>query len=504
MARLLPVRGLAVGLALGLTACHVPAPKMPEPPAGMPSQYSSLSDIQPDSAQNLRTLDAQELTERLGKWWQLFNDPPLNSLVDLTITNNWDLLIAKQRIQAAAAEVSKVSSQALPMLYGQANGGRQQSGTTNKLGLGLYDTFGFQAAVSWEPDVFGRVAAQARAAQAEQSAVEADRRAIMVSMTAEVVLVYAQIRAMQQKLMLTEQYVALVGAQVALTKDLLSSGLVAAQSLAAMQRQYLEAKSAIPALKARIGILITTCAILTGGYPDSLNTLLKQTGPMLEAKQPLPDTLPSQLLRQRPDIAAQEQRMLASLSGVQAADAQFLPVFSIPLNVGYNTGPFNLLLNPASFIWNLAASAFTPIYTGGLLEANLQIAKSVSKENQLKYEQLVRQALQEVESAVIGYQGASATLDVLEAVRRQQRVVVSKDKTLFATGLQSLFQVNSSELQLTEINENIVDAEYEQAFELVSLYRALGGGWNDASLVTNSTEPNVETASDAVNAPPKE
>jgi NodT family efflux transporter outer membrane factor (OMF) lipoprotein len=504
MARYLPLTGLAVALGLGLAACHAPAPKMPEPPAGMPSQYSSLGNIPPDSALNLRALDAQALTERLGKWWQLFNDPTLNDLVDLTITNNWDLLIATQRIEAAAAEVSKVSSQALPTLYGQANAGRQQSGTTNALGLGLYDTFGFQAAVSWEPDVFGRVAAQARAAQADQLAVEADRRAIMVSMTAEVVLVYAQIRAMQQKLMLTEQYVALMGAQVALTKDLLRSGLAAAQTLAAMQRQYLEAKSAIPVLKARIGILITTCAILTGGYPDSLNTTLNQPGPMLEAKQPLPDTLPSQLLRQRPDITAQEQRMLASLSDVQAADAQFLPVFAIPLSIGYDTGPISLLLNPASFIWNLAASAFAPIYTGGLLEANLEIAKSVSKENQLQYEQLVRQALQEVESAVIGYQGASATLDVLEAVRSQQRVVVSKDKTLFATGLQSLFEVNNAELQLTEINETIVDAEYEQAFELVSLYRALGGGWNDASLANTATEPNAETALGAVSAPPKE
>jgi NodT family efflux transporter outer membrane factor (OMF) lipoprotein len=525
MARLLPVSsaggatrlglrlGLGLALSLGLAACHAPAPKLPDQPTDLPAEYGSIGRIPPAAAQNLRMLDAQALAEKLGTWWQLFNDPVLNNLVDLTITNNWDLQIATQRIEAAIAEVSKIDATALPMVYGQADASRQQSGTTNVLGMGLYDTFGFQAAVSWEPDVFGRVAAQSRAAQAEQAALEADRRAMMVSMTAEVVLVYAQLRAMQQKLILTEKYVALMGAQVALTKDLLRSGLAATQALAAMQRQFLEAKSAIPALKARIDILITTCAILTGGYPNSLSTLLNQPGPMLEAKQPLPDTLPSQLLRQRPDITAQEQRMLASLSEVQAAEAQFLPVFAIPLNVGYNTGPFNLLLNPASFIWNLAASAFAPIYTSGFLESNLKIAESVSQENRLEYEQLVRRALQEVENAVVGYQGASQTLDVLEAVNQEQRVVVSKEKTLFATGLQSLFQVNSAELLLTEINQNIVDTEYEQALELVSLYRALGGGWRENSLAatptasTPATEPSaatVQTAAGSVNAAPKE
>lgn len=478
MAQFLPVTWLTVAVGLGLSACHAPAPQLPPIPASMPHAYTSFDAYQSSELTNLKTLSPEALSKQLGNWWHVFNDPVLNELVGLTITSNWDLLIAAQRIEAASAEVRKVKSAAMPTLYGQADGGRQQSGTTNVLGLGLYDTFGFQAAVSWEPDVYGRVAALTQAAQAEQFATEADRQAIMVSMTAEVVMVYAQLRAMQQKLTLTEQYVALLASQVNLTKDLLQSGLASAQQLAAIQRQFLQAKSALPALNARINILITTCAILTGGYPSALDTLLKKPGPLLAAKLPLPETLPSQLLRQRPDISAQEQRMLASLSSVQAAEAQFLPVFSIPLGVGYNTGPFNLLLNPASFIWNLAASAVAPFYTGGLLESNLQIAQSISKENQLKYEKLVRTALEEVEDAVIGYQGASGTLALLEQVQAQQNIVVVKDKKLFATGLQSKFMVNRSALALTQIKENIVDARYEQTYELVMLYRALGGGWH--------------------------
>jgi len=154
-----------------------------------------------------------------------------------------------------------------------------------------------------------------------------------------------------------------------------------------------------------------------------------------------------------------------------------LPQFAIPLAIGYNTKTFDLLLNPASFIWNFATAAVAPFYTGGYLEANLQLAQAISKENQLEYERLVRQALAEVEDSVAGYQGATGALELLDDVQKKQQAIVSKETRLFNKGLRAKFELYRAQLELTKIDEGIVDAQYEVAIELTAIYRALGGGW---------------------------
>ena len=477
MARFLPLTTSIFVLVLSLSACQAPPPKRPGAPKDLPQNYDSLAKQPSQNVINLQDKGPKELAMELSQWWTVFDDPLLNDMVNRVILANWDLQIAAKRIEGAKAKVGMIQAGALPTISGATSVARIEDGTTVQPPLGLYNEFGFKAQFAWEPDVFGKVAARAQAAQAEQSALEADRRAIMVAMTAEMVIVYAQLRAVQKKLLLTEKYAELVGRELALTKDLFKNGLVPAQTVLSLERQYTQANTAIPVLKSRIDILMTTGSILTGGYPNALETQLSKPGPMLSVKKPLPQTLPSQLLKQRPDISAQEQRMLASLSEVQAADAEFLPQFAIPFAIGYNTKTFDLLLNPASFIWNFAAAAVAPFYTGGYLDANLQLAQAISKENQLEYERLVRQALAEVEDSIAGYQGATGALELFDEVQKKQQAIVSKEARLFNKGLRAKFELYRAQLELTKIDEGIVDAQYEAAIELTAIYRALGGGW---------------------------
>ena len=505
MARFLPVStslysvALAVTVALTLStlsACHAPPPKMPEPPRDLPQSYDNLTKQPTQDVVNLQNLDAKALALELSQWWKVFDDPLLDDLVNRVIEANWDLQIAAQRIDGAIARVAMIEAGALPTVAGVASAARTEVGTTIRTPFGLYNEFGFRAQLAWEPDVFGKVAAKAQAAQSEQAALEADRRAIMVAMTAEMVIVYAQLRAVQKRLALTEKFAELVGRELALTKDLFTHGLVPAQAVLSLQRQYAQAKSAIPILQSRIDILMTTGSILTGGYPNALKAQLSKPGPMLSVKKPLPATLPSQLLKQRPDISAQEQRMLASLSEIDAANAEFLPQFAIPMAIGYNTMPFSLLLNPASFLWNIATAAAVPFYTGGYLEANLQLAQSISKENQLEYERVVRQALAEVEDSVAGYQGATAALVLLDDMQKKQQAIVVRERKLFDKGLQAKFALYQAQLALTQIDEGIVDAQYETAVELTAIYKALGGGWAPPAEVSMSPDQKSSCVSD--------
>ena len=480
MAHLLPVRLILAAGAFLVASCQAPPPTPKDEVTGLPAQYESLQALGAGQRQDLRQLDTSELTNRLGRWWEVFNDPVLNELVSLTIASNWDLQTALQRIEIASATVIKSNAMALPLVNFQAIASREAFGRTNKgHSVPILDTFGFGGVVSWEADVFGRIASRTQAAQFDLEAVKADRHAIMVTVVADVVATYAQLRAMQESLLLRQRYVSVLESQVRLTDSLLVNGLVPVTTVAKIQSEFLQAKASIAPMQAGIEVLISTCAILSGGYPRSLDALLKKPGPLLQATLPLPDTLPSQLLKQRPDIVSQEQTLLAGLSIVDAANADFMPRFSIPLGVGYNTSPFNLLLSPLSFAWSIGAGLVAPIYTGGELEANLRIAQATSKQDQLQYEQLVRQALKEVEDAVLKYQGVMTELKLLEAVRAQQSTVLSQERTLYKTGIIPLFQVNTAELSLIQSRAAIVAARYTQASSLALLYKAIGGGWSE-------------------------
>jgi NodT family efflux transporter outer membrane factor (OMF) lipoprotein len=485
MVHLLPVR---VTISLGailVAGCQSPPPTLnPDLTTGLPAQYQSLQTVEAEQRQDLRQLNAAELTDRLGRWWEAFNDPVLNELVALAIASNFDLQTALERIEIASATVTKTNAAALPLVNVQGIAKRENYGTANKFvpGTRIFDSYGLGGVVSWEADVFGRIASRTQAAQFDLEAVQADRRAIMVTIVADMVATYAQLRAMQDSLALKKRFVSVLESQVRLTDNLLVNGLVPVTAVAKIKSDLLQAKSAIAPMQAGIEVLISTCAILSGGYPRSLDALLQKPGPLLQATLPLPDTLPSQLLKQRPDIVSQEQRLLSSLSTVDAANADFMPRFIIPLGIGVNTTPIDLLFSPMSFVWNFGMGLAAPIYTGGELEASLRIAQATSKADQLQYEQLVRQALKEVEDAVLEYQGATTELKLLEDVRAQQMTVLAQERTLYTTGIKPLFQVNAAELSLIQSREAIVATRYTQAASLTFLYKAIGGGWSEPAV----------------------
>lgn len=447
---------------------------------GLPATFATLSTGTLENntpSRDLTALDTDAMARTLGNWWTIFGDTTLDDLVTRAINANWSLQAAIEHIEQAKSQIVRVNANALPSLNAAVSASRQQTGTNSKLGFGLYDLYGFNASLAWEPDIFGQVQARVDAATREVEVREFERRAMMVSITAELVQTYAQLRAVQQQLGLTRQYARLLEEQIRLTSRLADAGLVAPARVAQMRQVYLTTQAQIPALQARVESLITTCSILTGGFPAELLQTLRQPAPMLSVDHPIPRTLPSQVLAQRPDIAAQQARILASLSSVQAAQADFMPRFSIPLGTGFSTTPFDLLLNPASFIWSLGAGLTAPLYTGEELRASLAIAQSVNREDRFLYEQAVRQALKEVEDAITGFQMSRQSLVSTQGMFQAQAAIVAQQQSLFATGQSSRMQLNQALLDQLLASQSVIDARYATTASLVMLYRALGGGW---------------------------
>lgn len=169
--------------------------------------------------------------------------------------------------------------------------------------------------------------------------------------------------------------------------------------------------------------------------------------------------------------------MISSNALVGSAIADFMSRFTIPLGTGYNTSPMAMLFNPASFIWSVGANLIQPLYTGGRLSANLDIAKSVNRSDQLAYEQAVRIATKEVEDSLSNYyQLTNEETELIGSVKNQKKVTKDANQ-LLQMGLQSDLKNLQYHQELLDLQSNQVIATNARVYYLTMVYKSLGGNW---------------------------
>ncbi len=488
--RLLRVKRFVLsGIGLGLSACLCLSGCMtgPDfvPPANesLPTSFSRPDLMNPSSAKQTdpQTSDAA-LQADIMRWWEVFEDPTLNQIMATAIENNWDVLIATQRIEEARARAVNAQSQLMPQVSLQPSAVRQQGGTTDILtGFGIYNTIALPLNVTWEPDVFGQIRRSTESQVARVRAAEENRRNVLVALTAELAGYYSNVRMFQAQVDYTEKAIEASKRRLALSRVLLKRGLDSDLNLAQYEQAYELQQSLLPPLKAQRDWAIYQCAFLTGGFPTDLQTKLEKPAPLLLTRKPLPSALPSQVLRNRPDIRQAEQVLAASTANIGVAEAAFMPNFSIPLGTGYNTTPIGMLLNPASFIWNVAINITQPLFTGGRLQAGLALANATREADRLAYEKAVRQAVMDVEKALTGFDNYRKQRLTLQDTVSAQQQVFANNQVLYKVGMQPEFQFLQSQIMLNENRISLAQAQNQEAVQLITLYKAMGGGWQWAA-----------------------
>lgn len=414
-------------------------------------------------------------------WWNSFNDATLNEIVTDTVKNNWNMQIAAERIVQSKAVVEKEGSSLLPQIGLGTDIARKQTGNTSvPTAKGIYDQLGVGAGVFWEADLFGRIRRKKESAEALNKATIADRENVLLVVITQVIQEYSQLRMIQAQINLLNENIILSNEKVKYNEQLQKQGLINSISMNEVLKQNDLLKAKLPKLKATEDSLIYSLSILSGGFPKSLEKKLREPGNILTIDNTkIPKTVPSTILRSRPDIRSVEQKMISSNALVGSAIADFMPRFAIPLGTGYNTSPMDMLFNPASFIWSVGANIIQPIYTGGRLTSQLEIAKSVNKEDQLVYEQSVRIAVKEVEDSLSNYyQSTNEDIDLIKSVKNQDKIV--KDtKQLVKMGLQSKLKNLQYEQELLDLKSNQITSSNSRVYYLTMVYKSLGGNWID-------------------------
>jgi NodT family efflux transporter outer membrane factor (OMF) lipoprotein len=456
-------------LALLLAGCatpHVtpytkPAPVLPE----------RWTEPQPDAAGN--AVD-------LHRWWIGLHDPALDRLIERAIAGNLDLRIAAQRLLAARAERDAVAAARHPLIAATAGASVQRSSTQLDYppGIGRSDTLSAGLEASWEPDLFGRLRQSVDAAAAEAGVVEEDRHAILVSLIAEVAHAYIDLRSAQERHAIATRDIARLKATLDATERLHRAGLATGASVAQARAEWQLAQARLPGFAERIARDRHAIATLTGGFPGETIADLDNETSLPEAPD-LPPSAPSQLLRDRPDIRAAERRLAAATARANVAAADLLPRFRIPLTLGTAASGVAGLLSPGAIVWSLAASGSQTLSDKGQRAAHLRAAQALTEAQRLDYERSIRAAMRDVEDVLAARREEAIRHDALAAALAASRTAVARATRERRAGTIGPLDLLTTQRSLYAIEDGLAVSRADRLRQIVTLAKALGGGWED-------------------------
>lgn len=413
-------------------------------------------------------------------WWEQFQDPVLNELIGIAIKENKDVKIAAARIDLFLGQLSSTRSLLFPQVNASYSAQRQRFSQSGGLSpaqsalepiLNLYE---LALSASWEIDLFGRLRRQTEAARANVLASEEGRRAAILTLVASVASSYIGLRVLDRQLEIARATAESRLRSFKLFQDRFEGGTVSELELAQTRSEYEASLVAIPQIESQIGQSENALAVLLGRNPGPIRRGRELSGLGLPA---VPAGLPSELLVRRPDLRQAEQNLIAANALIGAARAQYFPSIALTGLFGSASAQFSNLFKGPARVWSYGAIASVPVFTGGGIAGQVQQAEAQHQELLLRYQQSIQVAFREVSDALIAHRKLREQLAAQESQVNTLRRYVELARLRYENGYTSYIEVLDAERSL--FNAETAQAQNQGAVyaALVSLYKAMGGGW---------------------------
>ena len=478
---------LAVGCAVG--------PDYVPPQTEVPAAWTGVTT--PTVSQtSVPTSNAMELVE----WWKTFDDPMLTSLVERAITANLDLRLAEARVRQARATRAGVAAGFWPTLdtsgtyrrsYDSASssssGGRRRS--SNNSGISLFQA-GLDAA--WELDFFGGVRRSIEASEADLQAAVEDRRDVLVSLVAELGTNYINLRGIQQQIAIAQKNLQAQQHTAEITRKRHQAGFASGLDVANAEAQVATTQSQIPVLESSAQTAMYSLSILLGREPAALVPELAAEAPIPPTPPEVPVGLPSALLRRRPDIRRAEAQVHSATAQIGVATADLFPKFSLSGSFGYASNTLGSLTNWTNRFWFVGPMVSLPIFNAGKIRSNIEVQNALQEQALLTYQKTVLTALKDVESALVAYAKEQEHRKSLSEAVTHNRKAVELSLQLYTAGRTDFLNVLNAQRSLYVSEDALVQSIRNVSTDLVALYKALGGGWEEESTKSIS-QPQVTT-----------
>ncbi|RZL37452.1 MAG: efflux transporter outer membrane subunit [Rubrivivax sp.] len=403
-------------------------------------------------------------------WWRGFGDPVLAHAVEAALAGNTDVATASARVREARAQEAVARSQRWPGLDFAVGASRSRS--VGPLGQASESTAAqpvFQAA--YELDLFGRVADQVRAAEAGTVAAEAARDTASLAVAAAAASGYLTLRTLDARLAVLRATLASRTESLRLASGRARVGYTSDLELRQAEAEYEATAQAVPQAEAAIARQEHALNLLAGAPPQDVprgSALTALTSP------PVPDALPSELLRRRPDIAQAEATLAASGATLANARAQFLPQVRLSASAGRT---FSSSLADPITVWSLGASVLAPLFSAGRLQGQLDVAGARREQAALAYQRAVLTALREVEDALSSVARLREQRRHLEAQRAAVAEALRHAVNRYRGGYSSYLEQLDAQRSLLSAELALVQVVGDELTATVALQQALGGGW---------------------------
>lgn len=459
--------------SLVLAGCASVGPDYQRPTLKVPEKLD-VSGLQGKTSQN----------GDFQNWWKNIQDPVLNSLLDEAAQHNQDLVLAAARIEEARATAVGAHSNRYPTVDGTLSGTKTRtSENAGKLGAGANPVgkdFQVGLSASYEVDFWGKLAHADEAARARLLSQEANRGLVQSSLYANIAQTYFSLRAYDAQVALTESTLKTRQENLRLQQKRRAAGTIGELDLHVAESEVAAAEISSAQSRQALANTESALAVLLGRAPDavvkpviarglSIDALYKQVG--------MPADLPSDLLNRRPDILAAEQNLVAANADIGQAKSQYFPSVKLTTGAGYESKVFQDLINPSSLLWNLGASLAQPIFRAGAIGALVSGAEARKNQALAQYVQTVQGAFRDVHDAL----NNSVTNEQIY-VAGERRVAALRDSLRLAdlrykNGYSSYLEVLGAQRDLMQAESTLIDSQRARLSSVVSLYKAVGGGW---------------------------
>jgi multidrug efflux system outer membrane protein len=412
------------------------------------------------------------------RWWTLYNDNALDTLVSEAFAHNHDLTLAAARVDEARALARVADAQLYPSVDTSAQRDRTRSSEVAPIPIPASalerNSYRAQLNVSYEVDLWGRLRGAGNAARAELLTSEAARDTVRVALGADVVRSYFTLQGLDEQIAITQRTLALREDNLKLQRVRYGAGLTSDYQLRQLDAELSAARALLPALERSRTAEALVLAVLVGRSPRALTEApLARTADNGNAPPPLaPEGLPSELLLRRPDIVQAEQRLVAANARIAVARAAMFPRIALTGYLGGESRSLGDLFSAPALIWQLAFGLAQPIFQAGRLSAEVDAVKAREQQAVAQYQKAVQEAFREVQQALSAQTRAREVFDAETARAEALRDTLRLARIRYDNGLASQLEVIDAERNLLTADINRADALRARRVAVADLVRA--------------------------------
>jgi NodT family efflux transporter outer membrane factor (OMF) lipoprotein len=451
-------------------ACTTVGPDHVPPTAPVPATFHETDAV-------LSTAPAD-----LAAWWHRLDDPLLDRLVERAVRQNLDVEEALARVLEARALRGLAHAELFPTLDAQT--GYQRRGESENTPLGPFavdsDRYTVGLATTWEVDLWGRVQRSVEAADADLGARVETVRGVLVTVVAEVASNYVQLRELQERLRIATDNLELQQQTLSLVEARFASGLVGERDVAQARSNLASTRSRVPSLAQAQRIAENRLAVLLGLTPGALADELANAQPIPVPPAQVAVGVPADVVRRRPDVRAAERELAAATARIGIAEADLYPRLVVLGNVGFEADHAADLFEGNSSVLGIGPSLRWNLFDAGRTRRQIAAQDARAQQALARWERTVLVAVEEAENAMTAFVREQTRRTHLGEAAAEARRAVQFASTQYLEGLTDFQNVLDSQRATAELEDQLAQSQATITANLIALYKALGGGWEQA------------------------